>query len=104
MYTSAWPILNGEDETGVTLHEIDEGIDTGNIIDQISFPITEDDTARDLYFKYLKYGSMLIRIDVEMIIVITSKVRYFFRSYINFSCQITNSRVRMTQVFNQLCG
>jgi methionyl-tRNA formyltransferase len=68
MYTSAWPILNGESETGVTLHEIDHGIDTGDIIDQISFPIFRDDTARDLYFKYLKYGSMLIKINLKMVL------------------------------------
>ena len=32
MFTSAWPILRFEKYTGVTLHEIDKGIDTGNII------------------------------------------------------------------------
>jgi methionyl-tRNA formyltransferase len=93
MYTSAWPILNGEDETGVTLHEIDEGIDSGNIIDQISFPIAKDDTARDLYFKYLKYGSMLIRTDLEMILdhTITScpqpqkGATYYSKDSINYS-------------------
>ena len=31
MYTSAIPILNGEEMVGVTFHEIDKGIDTGNI-------------------------------------------------------------------------
>lgn len=34
MYTSAIPILNGEEMVGVTFHEIDKGIDTGNIIAQ----------------------------------------------------------------------
>ncbi len=34
MYTSVWPILNGENVSGVTLHEIDGGIVTGNMIDQ----------------------------------------------------------------------
>ena len=53
MYTSVWPILNGESETGVTLHKVDEGIDTGAIIDQFVFKIGINDTAHDLYFKYL---------------------------------------------------
>ncbi|GHT81607.1 hypothetical protein FACS1894130_13320 [Spirochaetia bacterium] len=61
MYTSTWPILNGEKESGVTLHKIDSGIDTGDIIDQISFPINTEDTARDLYMKYIKYGTMLVK-------------------------------------------
>lgn len=51
-YTSAWPILNGEEESGVTLHVIDSGIDTGDSIDQIVFPVRINATARDLYFRY----------------------------------------------------
>ena len=61
VYTSYWPILNGEKESGVTLHEIDYGIDTGDIIDQITFAIAETDTAYDLYQKYIKYGTMLVK-------------------------------------------
>ena len=60
MYTSALPILNNEKETGVTLHYIDQGIDTGNIIDQIKFPIEFTDTAKDLYKKYISNGTKLI--------------------------------------------
>ncbi len=42
MYTSCLPILHGKDITGVTLHEMDTGIDTGNIIAQESFLIDSD--------------------------------------------------------------
>ncbi len=56
MYTSCLPILFNEKETGVTLHEIDKGIDTGDIIDQITFPIVSSDVALDLYNKYTTYG------------------------------------------------
>lgn len=37
-------IENGEKETGITAHFIDEGIDTGDIIKQITIPIDEFDT------------------------------------------------------------
>tara|TARA_B100001113_G_C21030574_1_gene587814 strand:- start:63 stop:875 length:813 start_codon:yes stop_codon:yes gene_type:complete len=60
MYTSVHPILNGEKNSGVTLHEIDPGIDTGDILFQKSFEINIDDTSRDLYLKYLHYGKELI--------------------------------------------
>ena len=60
MYTSALPILNGENKTGVTLHRIDSGIDTGEIIAQIKIKITNSDTARDLYIKYIRFGSDLV--------------------------------------------
>tara|TARA_B100000287_G_scaffold298944_1_gene282142 strand:- start:904 stop:1725 length:822 start_codon:yes stop_codon:yes gene_type:complete len=56
MYTSCLPILLNEKETGVTLHEIDKGIDTGDIIDQITFPILPEDVALDLYKKYTDFG------------------------------------------------
>ncbi len=64
MYTSVWPILNGENTTGLTLHKIDPGIDTGDIIDQIEFPIHTADTCRDLYFKYNEYGAELFKANI----------------------------------------
>lgn len=60
MYTSAWPILNGETETGVSLHVIDHGIDTGPLIAQKSFPIETSDTCERLYLKYIQHGTKLL--------------------------------------------
>ena len=60
MYTSAWPILNDEHFSGVTLHCIDHGIDTGDIIDQVKFEISASETARSLYHKYIYYGTKLV--------------------------------------------
>lgn len=61
MYTSIWPILNGEKFCGVTLHEIDSGIDTGDIIDQIKVEISINDTCRDLYLKKIEAGIKLFK-------------------------------------------
>ena len=60
MYTSAHPLLNGE-SSGVTLHKIDSGIDTGDIISQLKFDINLNDTARDLYMKYLLFSLKLFK-------------------------------------------
>lgn len=68
MYTSIFPILNGEKYSGVTIHLIDDGIDTGDIIDQIKFEIGINDTCRDLYFKYLAYGQKLFEKNIRKII------------------------------------
>jgi len=38
-----WALINGEKEIGVTCHFVDEGIDTGDIILQETFPITMKD-------------------------------------------------------------
>lgn len=67
VYTSIFPILNNEKSSGVTLHKIDEGIDTGEIVDQIKFNI-ENDTAYDLYKKYNFYGFQLFKKNIDSLI------------------------------------
>jgi len=42
MYTIAWTLLEGDEEAGVTMHYMDEGIDTGDIISQSSFKIEDE--------------------------------------------------------------
>ena len=66
-FTSIWPILNGESKSGVTLHLIDEGIDTGDILDQAEITITPEMTARDLYEKYMDSGRDLITRNLQRI-------------------------------------
>ncbi len=65
MYTSAMPIINGEKKSGVTLHKIDNGIDTGDIIDQKEFDIDITDTCRDLYLKYIDFGFNLFKKNID---------------------------------------
>jgi methionyl-tRNA formyltransferase len=60
MYTSIFPILNNEKKVGVTLHQIDHGIDTGDIIAQQAFELTQNITSRELYFLYIQYGTNLV--------------------------------------------
>ncbi len=47
-------IKAGECETGATVHFVDEGVDTGDIILQRSCPVYEDDTAEILQKRVLK--------------------------------------------------
>lgn len=60
VYTSVWPILNGDKYSGVTLHKIDRGIDTGDIIAQRRITISRKETSYSLYHKFIKYGTMLV--------------------------------------------
>jgi methionyl-tRNA formyltransferase len=46
-----WVLINDEKEFGITVHYIDEGIDTGDIILQKTYPITDDDDYRTLLEK-----------------------------------------------------
>jgi len=43
-----WAIINGEKESGITIHEITCGCDEGNIIDQLVIPIEADMTGGEL--------------------------------------------------------
>jgi methionyl-tRNA formyltransferase len=58
-HTAIWPILDGKDYSGVTLHRIDPGIDTGEIIYQERFHVAFKDTSKDLYEKYLTVGATI---------------------------------------------
>ncbi len=49
-----WALINDEKEFGITVHYIDEGIDTGDIIDQKIFPITDSDNYSTLLDKAIK--------------------------------------------------
>lgn len=49
--TINFAIINGEKETGVTLHEIDDKIDHGSVIAAEKIPILENDTAQTIYEK-----------------------------------------------------
>lgn len=43
-----WALINDEKEFGITVHFVDEGIDTGDIISQKVFPINDEDNYSTL--------------------------------------------------------
>lgn len=49
--------LCGDTETGITLMQMDEGLDTGDILLQIACPIEKEDTSASLYQKLAKLGA-----------------------------------------------
>lgn len=60
MYTSVWPILYADSQSGVTLHKIDSGIDTGDIIAQKIFDLSESDRSQDCYRRYIDNSKTLL--------------------------------------------
>lgn len=55
-----WAILNGEDETGVCIQYMAEGVDTGDVIDYVTTPISAEENAQQLYNRLAELGSKLI--------------------------------------------
>jgi methionyl-tRNA formyltransferase len=57
-----WVLINDEREFGITVHYVDEGIDTGDIILQDNYPITmEDDYSTLLETAYIECANILYR-------------------------------------------
>lgn len=61
----AWALINGEKEFGVTLHYMDPGVDTGDIISQKNFEIGSIKNARELYNKCEDIGKTLFKDSLE---------------------------------------
>lgn len=55
-----WSIINGEEETGVTIMKIEEGLDTGDMISKGIVPILEEDDAISIHDKLSKLGGELL--------------------------------------------
>jgi methionyl-tRNA formyltransferase len=48
-----WTILQGRDTTGSTLFWMDEGMDSGDVLGQETFPVSPSETATTLYQKHM---------------------------------------------------
>jgi methionyl-tRNA formyltransferase len=51
-----WAVINGERETGVTIMQMDPGMDTGDILLPAPVAIEEDDTAGVMFDKLARLG------------------------------------------------
>jgi len=56
-----WTIVLGERESGSTLFWLDEGMDSGDVLDQACFPVAPDETAASLYAKHLVALETMLR-------------------------------------------
>ena len=56
-----WVLVNGESETGVTLHHMVARADAGDIVAQKAVAIDDSDTALTLYHKLVPLGAALVR-------------------------------------------
>ena len=55
-----WAVLNGDPETGITIMQVDEGMDTGDIYLADRLTISPDDTSGSLAVKMAKLGGRLL--------------------------------------------
>lgn len=55
-----WAIIDGEKETGITIMQVDEGLDTGDMLSKREITIEGDDDSQSIHDKLSKLGSELI--------------------------------------------
>lgn len=63
-----WAILNGEATTGVTIMQMDEGLDTGDILSMETLDILPNETAGELFLRLKTQGAQLLLqtlVDIE---------------------------------------
>lgn len=60
-------IINGEKETGITIMQMDIGVDTGDILYQKTLPIDRQDTCQSLYAKLTSLGGQAIVEALELL-------------------------------------
>ena len=56
-----WAVINGEKETGVTLHYMTEKPDNGDILAQEKFAIGTNDTAKDVHMNATRAAAKLLK-------------------------------------------
>lgn len=55
-----WAVIDGEEKTGVTTMQMDEGIDTGDILETVEIVLDEKETGGSLFDKLAQEGAKLI--------------------------------------------
>ena len=55
-----WVVINGEKETGITTMRMDEGVDTGDMIEKVVVPIDSKETGGSLFDKLKEVSAQLM--------------------------------------------
>jgi methionyl-tRNA formyltransferase len=74
-----WALINDEKAFGITVHYVDEGVDTGDIILQRDYAITDEDD----------YSTLLERSYIECANILYDAIRLFVDSNVNLVKQAT---------------
>lgn len=62
-----WSVINGDAETGVTIMQMNEGLDTGDILYQKAIPIAPHDTAESMFDRLSALGADMLIEALEML-------------------------------------
>jgi methionyl-tRNA formyltransferase len=63
-----WALINGDKETGVSLMQLDEQMDTGAVFAQTKIPIPDDDNEASLFDQCSRIGTKLLMDNLDKIL------------------------------------
>ena len=109
-HTNYLQIKNGESKTGVSCHLIDDGIDSGDIIEQSVFKVEINDTSRDNYLKLMDCASNLFIYLFDNIVKGNYSLKkqdenlatYYSRSCIDYKNEIINFDQEKFKIHNEI--
>lgn len=103
-------IIDGEAETGVTIMYMDVGLDTGDMISQITTPITDDDDTGILFERLSGLGADLLMTTLPAIKAGTNARTPQDEAKVTYAYNITREQEKICwqrsarNVFNQIRG
>lgn len=66
-----WAVLNGDKTAGVTIMQMAEGMDTGDMLTKAETPVGEDETAGELFDRLMVLGAELLVNTIDRLDTIT---------------------------------
>ena len=88
-------IINGDDETGITIMYMDKHMDSGDIIAKRSLPIGPNDTLDIVYEKMSKLGASLLMETLPSIVAVTNNRIKQDEKYVTFGYNITKEEEKI---------
>ncbi|UCG86025.1 MAG: methionyl-tRNA formyltransferase [Gemmatimonadota bacterium] len=89
-------IINGDGETGVTIMQMEAGLDTGPIIHQLSTPIAPDETGGELTQRLAELGALALVEALAMIETGTARPRPQDDSQASHAPKLTSEMARIS--------
>lgn len=84
---TVWAMINGEDHTGVTLFEIAEEVDAGDIVDQKRIPVGPDDTIATVMVRVTEIYLTLLERNLARLLDGTAPRRVQDHHLATFTCK-----------------
>ncbi len=103
-------IINGDQETGITIMYMAKNMDSGDILSQMSIPILDTDNSDSMFTKLAKLGATMINPTIEKLVnseltpVIQNEEEVTFAYNISHEEELINFNKTNKEVFNLIRG